>query len=297
MFTNSSRHTNAYKLTRHMLTAKITGVNVVKRLAILTAVCLFLLMLSFAVIARAIARGYTSADAGLKVGMVAALTSDNDGESQVERATQDNVRRVVGVVTSVDDSLVTVASSSTKVLVETEGEMSAYVTDYGTPVSKGSLLAVSPIKGVLMGVGTNSGSSVVGVAGEDLSSKTDAISYEVQDGSAKKTVKITKITINLNRAGSTSGGNATDSSLSRLGQAIVGKPVSEVRVIVALLLFLIILLAEGAIMYGAISSAITALGRNPLARVAIRKEMLKILLVAFAVFLVGLGAIYGILWV
>jgi hypothetical protein len=50
-------------------------------------------------------------------------------------------------------------------------------------------------------------------------------------------------------------------------------------------------------MYGAISSAITALGRNPLARSAIRREMIRILFVAIIVFLIGLGAIYGILWV
>jgi hypothetical protein len=245
----------------------------------------------------AIARGYTSADAGLKVGMVAALTNDSSvGESQVERATQENTRQIIGVVTNVDDSLVTVASSSAKVLIETEGEVSAYVSDMGGEVTKGSLLAVSPVKGVLMKVSQDSGFSVVGVASEEAATKTDSIFYEIEDGGSKETVKITKIMINLNRAGS-GNGNSVDSSLARLGKAIVGKEVSEIRVVLALILFLIVLLAEGAIMYGAVSSAITALGRNPLARNAIRREMVRILFVAIIVFLIGLGAIYGILWV
>lgn len=244
----------------------------------------------------AIARGYTSADSGLKVGMVAALTNSG-GDSQVERATQENTRKVVGVVTNLDDSLVTVASSDAKVLIESEGEVSAYVSDMGGEVNKGSLLALSPVKGVLMSVSPDSGYSIVGVASEESSSKTDAISYDIEDGSTKRTVKITKIMINLNRSGGGQSGSGADSSISRLGKAIVGKEVSELRVIVALILFLIVLLAEGAIMYGAISSAITALGRNPMARVAIRHELLRILFVAIIVFLIGLGAIYGILWV
>jgi hypothetical protein len=269
-----------------------------RSLRIAIFIALFVPLFTFGLIAtvNAIARGYTSADAGLKVGMVAALTSDSANEQQVERATQENVRRIVGVATNVDDSLVTVASSSAKVLVETEGEMNAYVSDIGGDIAKGDLLAISSVKGVLMKVPKNSGFSVVGVASEGTASKTDAISYEIEDGASKRTVKITKILINLNRAGAGDNNNA-NSPLTRLGKAVVGKEVSEIRVLVALILFLIVLLAEGAILYGAISSAITALGRNPLARNAIRREMLKIIFVALFVFLVGLGAIYAILWV
>jgi hypothetical protein len=266
-------------------------------IAIFVALFVPLLAVGLVSSVAAIARGYTSSDSGLKVGMVAALTSDSANELQVERATQENVRRIVGVVTNVDDSLVTVASSDAKVLIETEGEMSAYVSDIGGEVTKGSLLAVSPIKGVLMKVPADSGFSVVGVASEGMASKSDAISYDIQDGNSKQTVKITKILINLNRSGGGNSGDSANSSLARLGKAIVGKEVSEVRVVLAMILFLIVLLAEGAIMYGAVSSAITALGRNPLARSAIRREMIRILLVAIVVFLIGLGAIYGILWV
>lgn len=273
-----------------------TGVWRSTRVAILIALCLPLFILGLVSSANAIARGYTSADSGLKVGMVAAL-NDVGGDSQVERATQENTRQIVGVVTNVDDSLVTVASSNAKVLIENEGEVTAYVSDMGGEITTGSLLAVSPIKGVLMKVPADSGFSVVGVASEGTANKTDTLSYDIQEGSSKQTVKITKIQINLNRAGGGNSGNTVDSSLARLGKAIVGKQVSEIRVILALILFLIVLLAEGAIMYGAISSAITALGRNPLARVAIRREMIRILFVAIVVFLIGLGAIYGILWV
>lgn len=287
-----------YKLTRRMFKhAKMLQNKRSKRTAIVLALCLPLLTFGLFSSVLAIARGYTSADSGLKIGMVASLTNSSAGESQVERATQENTRQIVGVVTNVDDSLVTVASSSAKVLVETEGEVSAYVSDMGGEVTKGSLLAVSPIKGVLMKVPTESGFSVIGVASEGTASKTDAISYEIEDGSSKQTVNINRIVINLNRAGSGNNRGNIDSSLARLGKAVVGKEVSEIRVILALILFLIVLLAEGAIIYGAISSAITALGRNPLARTAIRREMIRILFVAIIVFLIGLGAIYGILWV
>lgn len=275
--------------------ANKTGIWQTGRTALLVVLCLPVLVFLSASTVNAIARGYTSTDTGLKVGMVAAL--NDKGDAQVERATQENTRQVVGVVTNVDDSLVTVASSDAKVLIESEGDVTAYVSDMGGEVTKGSLLAVSPVKGILMKVPQNSGLSVVGVAVGSVAEKTDTISYEIPDGSSQRTIKITKISINLNRSGGGQNGSTVDSSLARLGKAVVGKEVSEIRVIVALILFLIVLLAEGAIMYGAISSAITALGRNPLARSAIRREMIRILLVAIVVFIIGLGAIYGILWV
>lgn len=248
--------------------------------------------------ANAIARGYTTTDTGLKVGMVAALTSSDSDESQVERATQENIRQIVGVVTNLDDSLVTVASSNAKVLVDTEGQVKAYVSDMGGPVTKGGLLTISSVKGVLMQVPAQSGASIIAIASEPFNAGAESTSYEIDgENDQKQIVKIGKIQVNLNRSGSGGGSSSGDSSLSRLGQALVGKQVSEIRVVIALILFLVVLLVEGAIIYGAISSAITALGRNPLARNTIRREMLKIISVALVVFAIGLAAIYGILWV
>ena len=84
---------------------------------------------------------------------------------------------------------------------------------------------------------------------------------------------------------------------SPIGKGLLGKKVGEIRVVIALILFLIVLIAEGAIIHGAISSAITALGRNPMARKTIIKEMVRVIFVAIIVLVIGLASIYMILWV
>ncbi len=257
----------------------------------------FLLSLNFlgpAVLA--IARGYTTSDTGLQTGMVVTLNAQSSDTSKVERATQDNNQRVVGVVTTIDDSLVTVASGTTKVLVESEGEVNAYVADLNGEVKKGDLLVISPLKGILM-KSDSSPTTIIGIAASDFSAgKAD--DYTIQDGTATKTAHIAKLKVNLNRQGSTNVNlSQVDSSLSRLGKAIVGKDVGEIRVVIAMVIFFIVLIAEGGILYGAISSAITALGRNPLARKIIRKELIRVVLIAIVVLFIGLGAIFGILWV
>ena len=240
----------------------------------------------------AIARGYITTDAGLQSGMVVALSVNESANSTVERATQDNNNRVVGIVTTVDNSLVTVSSETAKVLVESEGQADAYVSDINGEVKQGDLLILSPLKGILMKYDDTRAAVIVIAADSPVSASV----YSYQEGNQKKDTGIAKIKINLNRQGITNTSDPVpETTLSRLGRTLAGKDVNEVRVLIALVIFVVVLVAEGGIIYGAVSSAITALGRNPLAGKIIRGEMFRVALIALAVLLIGLGAIYGVL--
>ena len=253
--------------------------------------CLMLL----STVVNAIARGYTSDDTALQTGMVVALS--NEGSSKVERATQTNTDRVVGIVTTYDNASVTVASENSRILVESEGEVQAYVNDLSGAVKQGDLLVLSPLKGVLMKGSDNTGARVIGIAAETVTPETEGSVYILDQGDAKNTT-IAKIKVNINRLGSTNGAAQQDeSALAKLGQSIVGKDVGEIRVLIALILFVIVLIAEGGIIYGAVSSSIIALGRNPMARQIIRREMIQVVLVALGVLFAGLGAVYAVLWI
>ncbi len=241
----------------------------------------------------AIARGYTSSDAGLQTGMVVALSLADSTDSTVERASQENSDRVVGIVTTVEASLVSSGSQSSSVLVESEGQVDAYVSDINGVISQGDLLVLSPLKGILMKAGNVSG-KIFAIAAAPPTATTP---YSYQEGSSAHETQIAKTRVSLNNQGSNSATGSSNSALAKLGRSIVGKEVSETRVLLAIILFIIVLIAEGGIIYGAISSAITALGRNPLARRIIRGELLRVAAVALAVLLVGLGAVYVILWV
>lgn len=243
---------------------------------------------------QAIARGYSTSDESLSPGMVAALS--NSGDSEVERADQSSGKRVVGVVTTFDGSSVTLASGSSKVLVESEGDILAYVSDIGGEIKRGDLLAVSSFKGILM---KSSGTgAVLGVALEDSSSvaEENVTNYAYKENGASKTTRIFKIKINLNKQSAATSAQVGPSALSKIGESITGKQVSDIRVLAALIIFVLVMIAEGGIIYGAVTSAITALGRNPLARKMIRREMTRVIIVAIGVLGIGLGAVYGVLW-
>ena len=63
--------------------------------------------------ASAIARGYSSDDPNLQPGMVAALSDSSTAENpKVKRASQDDGEKIVGVTTTPDDELITLASGS-----------------------------------------------------------------------------------------------------------------------------------------------------------------------------------------
>ncbi len=267
------------------------------RPAIIAVLAAVVLALAAVQSVLAIARGYEAVDTGLQVGMVVALSTE--GSATVERANQTNAKRIVGVVTTFDASSVTLASGEAKVLVESEGQVLSYVSDLGGQVKQGDLLVMSPLKGILMKADETTTSPVIAIAAEDVvATVDDALTYSVEQSGSKKETKIVKAKVNLNRQGAVSNGGARGepSTLAKLGKAVVGKEVGEARVLAALIIFIIVLIAEGGIIYGAVTSSITALGRNPMARKIIRREIAQVVIVAIGVLLVGLAGVYGILW-
>lgn len=241
-------------------------------------------------VAGAVARGYLSGDDKLRVGMAVALSAGAD--NKVERASQENQRAAIGIATTIDGSLVTIANSSAQVLVETEGEIDAYITDIGGDVVRGDLLTVSPFKGILMKANA-SADYVIAIAASDTEF-TGAESYDLADASSSS-ARIIKSRVSLNNASAGTGSSRSTNALSRIGRSITGRDVSEVRVLIALIIFVIVLIAEGGIIYGAISSAVSALGRNPLAGKMIHRELIRVILVAVTVLILGMSAVFVIL--
>jgi hypothetical protein len=242
----------------------------------------------------AIAQGYVSEDTGLQPGMVVKLSQSSTPDvPKVERATRDQPDRAIGVVTTVDQSTLTIGSGGQTIYVEGGGEVEVFASDVNGKINKGDLLTLSPLNGILA-KHVDGSQAVFGLALEDFPPQPKEI-HSIQTTEGEKTTGIASIKINLDQKSAL--GREGRSTLARYGEAIVGKQVSDIRVAVALLIFIIVLIAEGAILYGAISSAVSSIGRNPLARQYIKRELLKVMIVAFFVLLFGLGSIYLILWV
>ncbi len=248
--------------------------------------------------ASALAQGYATDDPDLRSGMVAALSDKGTSQQpKVERASKENSDRIIGVTTAPGSDLVTIVSGPNQVYVQTTGEANAFVSDINGVIKSGDLLTISPLRGVLMKADNTTTAVVVGIALEDMNLQS-AEKLKVDESSGSREVQVVKMRINLDhKAASNQQANTTDSSLARLGEAVTGRNVTEIRVLAGVVIFLIVLVAEGGIIYGAISSSITALGRNPMARKIILKEVVRVVLIAMSVLTLGVFAIYAVLWV
>lgn len=265
---------------------------VIKGFAALVSVGIALIFVAVQV--DAMSRGYNTDDDGVRSGMALTVTDD---EGKVERASSSNGSRFIGVATDGDASSVTISSADKNVLVEVDGQVDALVSDLNGQVNSGDLLALSPLRGVLMRAEGSSGQPVaLATKQADFSSGQTA---DLDSENGTKTVRITTVRVNLDpKAVAVSGASQEPAStLEKLGEKVVGKPVSEARVVLTIVLFLVILIVEGGIIYGAVSSSITSIGRNPMARKFIHSDLLRVAGVAIIVLSLGLGAMYLMLWV
>lgn len=244
--------------------------------------------------ALAISQGYRTNDNAIVPGMTLSLggTSEEGGQL-VERASKDNLPNIVGVATTVDDSLLTVASSDQTIFVENKGDVKAYVSDLNGVPKKGDILSISPLKGVLE-VAQKESMITIGTVVENFP-ESGYKQEQIKKGQSTIDTKVAKITINLNIRYPSNDADV-DSTLSRFGKSIIGKNVSAARVAISIAIFLLILFIIGSILYSAISSAIISVGRNPLAGKVVRKQLVRVFVMVLTIFALGLATMYLVLW-
>ncbi len=270
-------------------------------LALSTAFIFGVFSLPVSAVSNSISRGYKTTDQNIAAGMAVSLSSGNEDTKPVEATTRQNVKNFVGIITTIDDNIVSLTSDATNVLVTTTGEAPSFVSDINGSVAKGDLLTISPISGVLMKSNRqDTNAFTIGVALEsfDPTQATDRAINDAQNG--QKTVKVDKVNVEIreNLANVTGGGKEEDPGLLvAAGESLTGRRVGQVQVFAAILVLLVIMIVEGSIIYGAVHSTISALGRNPLAKKVVFKQILQVSWLALIVLIFGLGAIYIILWI
>jgi co-chaperonin GroES (HSP10) len=245
--------------------------------------------------AASIAQGYNTTDSDLITGMAAALSPDASSNAQsVVRAATSNKQKFVGIVTTKNANLMTLTNNVATVVVTTSGEANALLTDANGVVKKGDNLTVSPIKGILMKA-DGAESSIIGSALEGFASnRASKQTFSTNDGKSRE-VSIAAVQIEIHPNNVSTGVSADSSFLRILGQNIAGKTVSDWQAVIALVIFLLLLVVEGSLIYGSIHSTITALGRNPMAHDAVYKQLFQVILAVLAILAFGIATIYAVL--
>ncbi len=244
--------------------------------------------------AQDVTQGYAS-DMTLQNGLIVRLTAKD--KAKVEPLDQAQETELFGVVVSSSESPVNLSDPETnQVFVATQGSYDVLVSDQNGEIRAGESIVISAVKGVGMKA-DQLHRVLVGKALENFDGKTDAeSSVKISDGRTVALGRI-RVDISVKRNPAFSGDTiaGVPHALSRLAYSVTDKPVTAFRIYAGLAVIFLCLLVAGAILYSGIHGGMSAVGRNPLARKAIMRNMVGTTIMALIVVSIGLFAVYLIL--
>lgn len=239
-------------------------------------------------LANQFATGYR-AEATLPAGMMVSVVDED--ERLVEPANQGNIDDLLGVVISGEDAVFRVTSGDDDVQVVTSGLTEVLVTDTNGEISEGDYVTASSINGI----GMRSDQDHARVLGRAQSDFHDPATrrVETEDGEARE-VNVARIPIVIHVGGNPEviqEDTPLPGFVQGLANELAGEPVAPARIMIALIVITGGIIGATMLLYGAVSSTIIAIGRNPLSDTSIYAGLLRMVLIALAIisFSVALG--------
>lgn len=238
--------------------------------------------------------GYT-AERKLPPGMIVSQVTGDD--QLVELANRDNAENLLGVVVESDQSLFQVSSQENNVQVVTNDITEVLVTDSNGTVQTGDYITASNIDGIGIKADEDH-DTVVGVARGDFSDP-DVRSVETGEGGTEE-IALAPVSIMV-QVGDNPVAGSQSSFLPEFIQgsanALAGEPVAPARIILSLLVITSGFIGSLILLYGAVSSTIISIGRNPLSDKSIYSGLLRMISVTFGIILITSGLGYVIITV
>lgn len=208
------------------------------------------------------------------------VSLDASRSNYVEAANSENATRILGIAVHSEDSLLAVDATSGTIQVATSGTATALVSDLNGSIKVGDQISVSPFDGI--GMKSEPGSKIVGLAQSSFSSSTGGAQQEtIKDKSgATKRLAVGSLQLNISPGAASGGGEAKVNSLQKVVKSLTGKIIPTGRIVVALVITIVTLISLVALIYGSVYSTIISVGRNPLAKYAIYRSMLTVLVMS-----------------
>lgn len=249
-----------------------------------------------ALAASAIAQTYQTTSAHIVSGTLLSLVPGSQTSVQ-PASTAAGSGAIVGVAAA--SPLIAFGSGSQQgIQVAVGGTADVLVSDINGTIEAGDVITASPITGVGMKA-TQAGTAVGTAQGHVNSSGT--FTQELTDKSGKhRTVHIglVPIAVGVQYFGGSAAGQLSayiPAVLQNLANAISGKAVSPLKILLSLVIMLLGFGTVVAMVTTAVKSGIISIGRNPLAAGALRRGLVDVALVAIGILLIVSAASYGII--
>lgn len=264
---------------------------------IVTGLVLFVVVVAKAV-AQNVTQGYLS-DSPIQQGII--VEFKHGDTTKVQPVSQKDETDMLGVVVSPNDSPVALSNTNTQsqVYVATYGQYDALVSTQNGPIHAGDTIAVSSLDGV--GMKADSGrSAVLGKAAQGFDGTTAQSTVTLHGSTGQTSVSVGRIMVNISVAHNpaykpVAAEAGVPGFLSSAAQHVTNKPVSALRIYAGLVVLLLATIISGILLYSGVHAAMTAIGRNPLAKKSIVRTLLQVILISLIVFIIGLIAVYLLL--
>lgn len=256
---------------------------------------LLLLVSANANAASGVSQGYTTKTSDITPGSVMGLSPSTN---TAEPATSGQKYQLLGLVA--DKPLLALSDGTNQVQIVISGPANAVVCNINGEIKAGDKIASSPIVGV--GMKATDAGQVVGTAQVDFS-KISSVKQTITDKSGKKHTILVG-TMPLQVSVSYFSGTGIDQGILgsvlppfviQAANAIAGQPVSPLRVLIGLLALIIGFIIAGIMLQSAVRSGMISVGRNPLAKGAVRRQLLDVSLTALGVMIVASIVVYVVL--
>lgn len=250
--------------------------------------------------AQAVAQGYSS-DTTLQIGMIVRL--DANDSSKIDPVTQSMASKTQGVVVAPNDVTVSLSGNSNvqQYYVASTGEYHVLVSDQNGMIHRGDYIVVSSLAGVGM-EDDSMQKTVIGKATEEFAGTGDSVlsTTTLKDSLGRvHQIHLGYVTAAINVAVNPQQQQVSTAGipgfLQRTGTSIANKPVSYARAYISLGVLVISAIIAGSILYAGVKTGMVAVGRNPLARKSIMRNLLQVIFTSLIVFVVGIFAVYLLL--
>jgi hypothetical protein len=232
--------------------------------------------------AQSIAQGFRS-DGMLERGTIVVVDQNDSG--RVRPALIEDVEDLYGVVINANDASVTLSEGGEQTFIATTGRYQLLVSNQNGPIQPGDFITISSLEGIGMKV-NDIAPVVIGRALAEFDGSNQISTARIGEA----TVAIGRIAADI-QVGPNPLQRPTEANLPeflrRVAETVAGKPVSAVRVYIALFVFIVSAFVAASLMYSSVRSSIISIGRNPLSKKSIIRGMIQVILVGLIIFMIG----------
>jgi hypothetical protein len=240
-----------------------------------------------------ISQGYLTTDS-LPLGSIVSL--DKNSEDHVSATTTDTTDNIFGVVIDAGNSLLSVTTGqASQVQVATSGVVQVLVSDINGSINQGDAITASPIKGV--GMKATDNIKVVGIAQDSMNNNNSSQQTYTDKQGKKHTVEIGLVPVLVNVAYyyKTATKTLIPAAIQNIANALAGKKVNPLPIIVASAILVVTLIVVVSIIYSMIHSSIVSVGRNPMSQSAVYRDVIQLSALVLGILAVAFVAIYLVL--